>query len=76
VTALTVGLMAAIIVMPIPFGNVLPAVALVFIGLGLVFRDGLAMILGLLFSGLALVATIGLLLMVWVLGSDWIRGWV
>jgi hypothetical protein len=34
------------------------------------------MILGLLFSGLALVATIGLLLMVWVLGSDWIRGWV
>ncbi len=75
-TALTVGLMAAIIVMPIPFGNVLPAVALVFIGLGLVFRDGLAMILGLLLSGLALVATIGLLLMVWILGSDWIRGWV
>jgi hypothetical protein len=68
--------MAAIIVMPIPFGNVLPAVALVFIGLGLVFRDGLAMILGLLLSGLALVATIGLLLMVWILGSDWIRGWV
>jgi TerC family integral membrane protein len=34
------GLMAAIVVMPIPFGNLLPAVALVFIGLGLVFRDG------------------------------------
>lgn len=38
-TALTVGgLMAAIVVMPIPFGNLLPAVALMFIGLGLVFR--------------------------------------
>lgn len=43
--------MAAIIVMPIPFGNLLPAVALVFIGLGLLFRDGVAVILGLLMSG-------------------------
>ena len=38
--------MAGIVVMPIPFGNLLPAVALVFIGLGLVFRDGVAVILG------------------------------
>lgn len=75
-TALAVGLMAAIVVMPIPFGNLLPAVALVFIGLGLVFRDGLAVILGLLMSGVALVATTGLLLMAWVWGSDWILGWV
>jgi hypothetical protein len=75
-TALAVGLMAAIIVMPIPFGNLLPAVALVFIGLGLVFRDGVAVILGLLTSGVALVATIGLLLMAWVWGSEWILGWV
>lgn len=75
-TALAVGLMAAIIVMPIPFGNLLPAVALVFIGLGLVFRDGVAVILGLLMSGVALVATTGLLLMAWVWGSEWILGWV
>ena len=34
----------------------LPAVALSFIGLGLVFRDGVAVILGLLRSGVALVA--------------------
>lgn len=74
-TALTVGLMAAIIVMPIPFGNLLPAVALVFIGLGLVFRDGVAVILGLLMSGVALLATTGLLLMAWVWGSEWILGW-
>jgi hypothetical protein len=74
-TALAVGLMAAIIVMPIPFGNLLPAVALVFIGLGLVFRDGVAVILGLLMSGVALVATTGLLLVAWVWGSEWLLGW-
>ena len=74
--ALAVGLMAVIVVMPIPFGNVLPALALMLIGLGLVFRDGVAVILGLLMSGVALVATTGLLLMTWVWGSEWILGWV
>lgn len=74
--AIAVGLMAAIVVLPIPFGNLLPAVALVFIGLGLVFRDGVAAMLGLLMSGVALVATTGLLLMAWVWGSEWILGWV
>ena len=73
-TALAVGLMATIVVMPIPFGNLLPAVALVFIGLGLVFRDGVAVILGLLMSGVAMVATTGLLLMAWVWGSEWLLG--
>ena len=75
-TALTVGLMATIVVMPIPFGNLLPALALVFIGLGLVFRDGVAVAVGLLVSGVALVATSGLLLMAWVWGSEWILGWI
>lgn len=75
-TALAVGLMAAIVVMPIPFGNLLPAMSLVLIGLGLVFRDGVAMILGLLMSGVAVVATTGLLLMAWVWGREWILGWV
>ena len=75
-TAPAIGLMAAIVVMPIPFGNLLPAVALMLIGLGLVFRDGVAVILGLLMSGVALVATTGLLLMAWVWGSEWILGWV
>lgn len=50
-TALAVGLMAAIVVMPIPFGNVLPALALMLIGLGLVFRDGVAVVVGLVVSG-------------------------
>lgn len=46
--AIAVGLMAAIVVMPIPFGNLLPAMALVLIGLGLVFLDGRAVMGGLL----------------------------
>lgn len=75
VTALAVGLMAAIVVMPIPFGNVLPALALMLIGLGLVFRDGLAVLLGLLMAALAVFATAGLLLAAWVWGSGWILGW-
>ena len=75
-TALALGLMAVIIVMPIPFGNLLPAVALVFLGLGLVFRDGIAVMLGLLVSGVGLVATTGLLLVAWIWGSEWILGWV
>jgi hypothetical protein len=74
--AVPVGLMSAIVVMPIPFGNVLPALALAFIGLGLVFSDGLAVLLGLLLSGAAVFATVGLLLMAWAVGSGWISGWV
>lgn len=48
-----VALMALLIFLPIPFGNVLPSVALVLLGLGLMFRDGLALVLG---AGVALSA--------------------
>ena len=74
--AVAVGLMAIIVVLPIPFGNLLPALALILIGLGLVFGDGIAVILGLLMSGVAWVATTGLLLMTWLWGSEWILEWV
>ncbi|MDZ7591562.1 MAG: exopolysaccharide biosynthesis protein [Rubrivivax sp.] len=75
-TAAAVGLMAIIVVMPIPFGNLLPALALVLIGLGLVFRDGVAVVLGHITSGLALLATAGLMLMAWARGSEWLTRWV
>jgi hypothetical protein len=52
-----VAAMAMIIFLPIPFGNVVPAAALLLIGLGLVFEDGLAMLTGVL-VGLALVAVL------------------
>jgi hypothetical protein len=60
--------------MPIPFGNVLPAVALMLIGLGLVFRDGVAVVLGLAMAALAMCVTAGVMLMVWVWGSEWLLG--
>jgi hypothetical protein len=72
----TVGLMAVIIVMPIPFGNVLPAIALAFIGLGLVFQDGVAVTLGVVIAGLALCLTLGLVLLAWVWGSGWLLPWL
>ena len=68
--------MAAIVGMPTPFGNVLPALALMFIGLGLVFRDGVAVVLGLVVSGVALVATTGLVLTACAWGGEWLLGWV
>jgi hypothetical protein len=68
--------MAVIVVLPIPFGNVLPALAMMLIGLRLVFRDGVAVVLGLAMVGLALFVTAGLLLMAWAWGSDWITSWV
>ncbi len=75
-TAAAVGLMAVIVVLPIPFGNVLPALAMMLIGLGLVFRDGVAVLHGLTTAGVALFVTAGLVLMAWAWGSEWITRWV
>lgn len=64
--ALAVGAMALLVGMPIPFGNVLPALALalalMLIGLWLVFRDGVAVVPGLLISAVAMAATVSPLL--------------
>lgn len=38
-----IGLMAVLILLPLPFGNVLPAISLVLLGLGWIFRDGLVL---------------------------------
>ena len=70
--AAAIGLMAVIVVLPIPFGNLLPALAMMLIGLGLVFRDGVAVLFGLAMAGLALFVTTGLMLMAWIWGSEWI----
>lgn len=75
-TAAAIGLMAVLVVLPIPFGNLLPALATMLIGLGLVFRDGVAVVLGYITAGLALLATAGLMLVAWAWGSEWITRWV
>lgn len=58
----------------VPFGNVLPALALMLIGLGLVFRDGVAVVLGLAMAALAMFVTSGVMLMAWAWGSEWLLG--
>lgn len=75
-TAAAIGLMAFIVMLPIPFGNLLPALALMLIGLGLVFHDGLAVVLGLATAGFAFFVTAGLMLLAWVWGSEWVLGLV
>lgn len=72
-----VGLMGALIFLPIPFGNVLPALALSLLGLGLVFRDGLAVLAGMVAGGAAVAYTAGLGMLAWHWGLvpllQWLR---
>jgi hypothetical protein len=70
--AATVAAMAVVLVLPIPFGNLPPAVALILIGLGLVFRDGVAVMLGLLTAA----TTVAVLTTVSVLAADWGGQWI
>jgi hypothetical protein len=67
-----VAAMAFIVVLPIPFGNMLPSLAVALIGLGLVVRDGLAVLLGLIVAGVALVGTIGLGAIGALWGLEWL----
>jgi hypothetical protein len=71
-----VGLMGALIFLPIPFGNVLPALALSLLGLGLVFRDGLAVLLSLLAGGAAVAYTAGLGVLAWQWGLGPLLQWL
>jgi len=56
-------LLAFFLVLPIPLGNLLPGLGILFIALGLIERDGLCVIIGLL---LALASSIYLSGLVWV----------
>jgi len=66
--AIGVALMAVVIILPIPFGNVLPALALMLLGLGLVFNDGVAVLLAATTGAGALVYTATLGLAAWAWG--------
>lgn len=67
-----VALMAVLIVLPIPFGNVLPSMAVALLGLGLVHRDGLMVLLSAGMATLATAYVVGLGLSVWLLGGHWL----
>lgn len=71
-----VALMGALIFLPIPFGNVLPALALSLLGLGLVFRDGLAVMASFLAGGLAVAYTAGLGMLAWHWGVGPLLAWL
>ena len=58
--AVLVALMALLIFLPIPFGNVLPALAVLLLGLGLMARDGV-LVLAAVATALLALATLGLL---------------
>lgn len=63
-----VAAMSVLIFLPIPFGNVLPALGLLLLGLGLVYRDGLAVLVGVATGLVALVLTTTLGAWAWELG--------
>lgn len=71
-----VALMGALIFLPIPFGNVLPALALSLLGLGLVFRDGLAVMASFLAGGAAVAYTAGLGMLAWHWGVGPLLAWL
>lgn len=71
-----VGLMGALIFLPIPFGNVLPALALSLLGLGLVFRDGLAVLAAMLAGVAAVAYTAGLGMLAWQWGVGPLLQWL
>jgi hypothetical protein len=55
ILAFGIVLMGAVLVLPIPFGNFFPGIAVVFMSMGLIARDGLWALAG-LFVGLAAIA--------------------
>jgi hypothetical protein len=48
-------LLAVVIVLPIPFGHMVPASAICVLALGLIERDGLAIVLGFIVAAFGLV---------------------
>lgn len=69
--ALLVGLSGVLIVLPIPFGNLLPGLAVILVALGQVFRDGLALLAGMAIGVAALAFTAAMLAWACLLGAGW-----
>ncbi len=63
-------LMAVLIILPIPLGNVLPAMSVVLLGLALAFRDGLAVLLSIVAAVLASAYAAAFGFALWWLGAE------
>jgi hypothetical protein len=73
--ATTVALMAAVIMLPIPLGDVLPALSLIVLGLGLVFCDGAAVLLAFATACVAMLLNLAIVVTLWRCGLAWLVGW-
>lgn len=63
--------MAILIALPIPFGNMLPGIAVLITALGIAQQDSLAIGAGLLVAILAVALSVALLVGGWALIADW-----
>ncbi len=72
---LLVGWMAVLIILPVPFGNVLPALALLLLGAGLVFMDGLLVLVSWAAAGLATAFPVALAVAVTFLAPATVGAW-
>lgn len=71
-----VAFMGFLIILPMPLGNVLPAISMVLLGLGLAFRDGLAVMLSAAAAVLATAYAAALGVGLWLLGAEGLRRWM
>lgn len=72
-----IALMALLILLPLPLGNVLPSLSLVLLGLGWMFRDGLAMLLATAVGAAAIgfaILMADLIVAGLVQGARWVAG--
>ncbi|NTF08088.1 exopolysaccharide biosynthesis protein [Agrobacterium rubi] len=65
-------LMAVLIALPIPFGNMLPGLAVLAIALGLAQRDDVAVLVGLLLAILSVLTSVAIIYGGWALISGWL----
>ena len=65
-----IAMMAAIIFLPLPFGNILPSLSLVLLCLAWMFRDGMACLAALLVGAAAMAYTAAFSHLVWTMSSQ------
>lgn len=74
--AAKVALMSLLIVLPIPLGNLFPALTLMLVGMGLVARDGLVILAGGAMAGVSVLFSAAVVGAAWFWGVelwDWIQ---
>jgi hypothetical protein len=59
---LVIFILAIVITLPIPFGNFLPAIAVVLISLGILEKDGMAIVVGLICASIVFAILVGAVL--------------